>query len=179
MAADGELREDVARGRAATGDDPAGAPDPARRRRRLPACPAVEIGFRLEDAAAARNAATRATTADPDARRPAQTLPVASDLDVELDLLARELRRAGRPVHVRPKEFLLLAILAANPGRAFSRRQLLDLAWDPQRGIDTRTVDVHVHWLRAKIEAFPRRPTHLVTVRGYGYRLDPWPPGPR
>jgi DNA-binding response OmpR family regulator len=108
-----------------------------------------------------------------------RTLPVATDLDVELDLIARELRRGGRPVHVRPKEFLLLAVLASNPGRAFSRRQLLDLAWDAERGIHTRTVDVHVHWLRAKIEAVPRRPVHLVTVRGYGYRLDPWAPIPR
>jgi DNA-binding response OmpR family regulator len=98
-------------------------------------------------------------------------LPVAAG--VELDLVAHELRRAGRPVHVRPKEFLLLAILAANPGRAFSRRQLLDMAWDPERDVDPRTVDVHVHWLRSKIEATPRQPAHLVTVRGFGYRLDP------
>jgi two-component system, OmpR family, phosphate regulon response regulator PhoB len=94
-------------------------------------------------------------------------------------MIARELRRAGRPVHIRPKEFLLLAVLASNPGRAFSRRQLLDLAWDAERGIDTRTVDVHVHWLRAKIEAVPRHPVHLVTIRGYGYRLDPWAPATR
>jgi DNA-binding response OmpR family regulator len=108
-----------------------------------------------------------------DGRRQAvgRCLPVAAG--VELDLLAHELRRAGRPVHVRPKEYLLLAILAANPGRAFSRRQLLDMAWDPDRDIDPRTVDVHVHWLRSKIEATPRRPAHLVTVRGFGYRLDP------
>ena len=97
--------------------------------------------------------------------------PVASDLDIDLDLIAHELRRAGRPVHLRPKEFLLLSILAANPGRAFSRRQLLDMGWD--RDVDPRTVDVHVHWLRSKIEVTPRRPVHLVTVRGYGYRLDP------
>ena len=108
-----------------------------------------------------------------------RTLSVASDLDVELDVIARELRRGGLPVHMRPKEFLLLAVLAANPGRAFSRRQLLDLAWDAERRIDTRTVDVHVHWLRAKIEAVPRHPIHLVTIRGYGYRLDPWVPTPR
>jgi DNA-binding response OmpR family regulator len=99
---------------------------------------------------------------------------VATELDVELDLVAHELRRRGMPVHLRPREFRLLSILAANPGRAFTRRQLLDLAWDPSHGIDTRTVDVHVHWLRSKIEAIPRRPVHLVTIRGYGYRLDPW-----
>jgi DNA-binding response OmpR family regulator len=98
-------------------------------------------------------------------------MPVAADF--ELDLLAHELRHAGRSVHLRPKEYLLLAILATNPGRAFSRRQLLDMAWDTERDIDPRTVDVHVHWLRSKIEAAPRRPIHLVTVRGFGYRLDP------
>ena len=98
---------------------------------------------------------------------------------IVLDLLAHELRRDGRAIPLRPKEYQLLATLAANPGRAFSRRQLLDLAWDRDRDIDTRTVDVHVHWLRAKIEASPRHPTHLVTVRGFGYRLDPWPGGSR
>ena len=55
-------------------------------------------------------------------------------------------------VHLRPREFQLLATLAANPGRAFTRRQLLDLAWGPRRDVDPRTVDVHVHWLRSKIE---------------------------
>jgi DNA-binding response OmpR family regulator len=93
----------------------------------------------------------------------------------ELDLAARQLRHTGKPVHLRPQEFQLLATFAADPGRAFTRRQLMDLAWAPDRPIDLRTVDVHVHWLRAKIEATPSRPTHLVTVRGYGYRLDPSP----
>jgi hypothetical protein len=104
-------------------------------------------------------------------------LPVAESMI--LDLLAHELRRDGRTIPLRPKEYQLLATLAANPGRAFSRRQLLDLAWDRDRDIATRTVDVHVHWLRAKIEAIPRHPTHLITVRGFGYRLDPWPDGSR
>ena len=104
-------------------------------------------------------------------------LPVAEA--TVLDLLAHELRRDGQPIPLRPKEYQLLATLASNPGHAFSRRQLLDLAWDRDRDIDTRTVDVHVHWLRAKIEASPRHPTHLITVRGFGYRLDPWPDGSR
>ena len=173
MAVDGDLRGDGARRRPA-------------RHRRAQACPAGGIVFGVEDRATARAAAVadQPIPAEPVPierilRPRSRTLPVATDLDVELDLIARELRRAGRPVHVRPKEFLLLAILAANPGRAFSRRQLLDLAWEPERGIDTRTVDVHVHWLRAKIEAVPRRPIHLVTIRGYGYRLDPWVPATR
>jgi two-component system OmpR family response regulator/two-component system alkaline phosphatase synthesis response regulator PhoP len=91
----------------------------------------------------------------------------------ELDLTAHELRRDGRSVHLRPTEYRLLALLAANPGRAFTRRQLLDRVWGPGRAVDSRTVDVHVAWLRSKIEDHPGRPTCLVTVRGMGYRLDP------
>lgn len=91
----------------------------------------------------------------------------------ELDLVAHELRQDGRAVHLRPKEFQLLAMLAAHPGRAYTRRQLLDRVWGPDQVGDPRTVDVHVRWLRSKIEAQPGRPIHLVTVRGVGYRLDP------
>jgi DNA-binding response OmpR family regulator len=93
----------------------------------------------------------------------------------ELDLIAHELRRDGRIVHLRPKEYRLLAMLAAHPGRAYSRRQLLDRAWGHDHDGDPRTVDVHVRWLRSKIEPTPDRPVHLVTVRGVGYRLDPPP----
>ena len=98
-------------------------------------------------------------------------LPVAEGFD--LDLVGRRLRHDGRPVHLRPREFELLATLASNPGRAFTRAQLIALAWDPGGQIGPRTVDVHVHWLRAKIECQPRQPIYLVTVRGFGYRLDP------
>ena len=76
-------------------------------------------------------------------------------------------------MHLRPREFELLATLASNPGRAFTRGQLIMLAWDAGGEIGPRTVDVHVHWLRAKIESQPRQPIYLVTVRGFGYRLDP------
>ena len=91
----------------------------------------------------------------------------------ELDVMTCELLRDGRPVHLRPKEFRLLELLARHPGRVYTRGQLLDRVWGPDRAGDPRTVDVHVRWLRAKIEPDPERPTHLVTVRGMGYRLDP------
>jgi len=100
------------------------------------------------------------------------TLLTVSD-DTELDLVAHELRRAGSLVHLRPKEFQLLAVMAAHPGRAYTRRQLLDRVWGPAHEGDPRTVDVHVRWLRSKIEPHPESPVHLVTVRGVGYRLDP------
>lgn len=94
---------------------------------------------------------------------------------VVLDPIAHEVRRAGELIHLRPKEYQLLAMLAAHPGRAYSRRQLLDRVWGPDHDGDPRTVDVHVRWLRSKIEPQPDAPVHLVTVRGVGYRLDPMP----
>ena len=155
-------------------------------------CGPGSIAIELEQRGARRADDARPLDGDPGtAPRPVETsppgdppvvglearLPVAES--TVLDLRAHELRREGRAIPLRPKEYALLATLAANPGRAFSRRQLLDLAWDRERDIDTRTIDVHVHWLRAKIEATPRHPTHLITVRGFGYRLDPWPDGSR
>lgn len=92
--------------------------------------------------------------------------------NLELDLAAHELRRDGEVIHLRPKEYGLLALLAAHPGRAYTRRQLLDRVWGTEHAGGPRTVDVHVRWLRAKIEPDPERPAHLVTVRGVGYRLD-------
>lgn len=92
---------------------------------------------------------------------------------VVLDTVAHELRRDGVVVHVRPKEYQLLNMLASHPGRAYSRRQLIDRVWGHDHDGDPRTVDVHVRWLRSKIEPDPESPVHLVTVRGVGYRLDP------
>jgi DNA-binding response OmpR family regulator len=109
----------------------------------------------------------RATTRTPGGA----SLPVADDLD--LDLSAHELRRGEAAVHLRPKEFGLLALLASHPGRAYTRRELLDRVWGSGHESGPRTVDVHVRWLRSKIEPDPERPTYLVTVRGVGYRLDP------
>ena len=93
---------------------------------------------------------------------------------LELDLAAHELRRHGHPVHLRPKEFGLLAALASTPGHVWTRGELLERVWGPTAGAGRggRTVDVHVRWLRSKIEADPDRPVCLVTVRGTGYRLD-------
>ncbi len=99
------------------------------------------------------------------------TLEVGDGL--ELDLVAHELRLDGRAVHLRPKEFQLLSMLAAHPGRAFTRRQLLDRVWGLDQVGDPRTVDVHIRWLRSKVEREPDHPVRLITVRGIGYRLDP------
>lgn len=111
----------------------------------------------------------RLATAAP--RRPGSGLRIADGL--ELDLVAHELRRDGDVVHLRPKEYALLALLAAHPGRVYTRRQLLDRVWGQGSESDPRTVDVHVRWLRSKIERAPNEPQRLVTVRGIGYRLEP------
>lgn len=103
--------------------------------------------------------------------RPTGRLSVA--VDTELDPVAHRIRRGGQEVHLRPKEFALLALLATHPGRVFSRRELIDRVWGPDFEGDPRTVDVHVRWIRSKIEIDADHPANLVTVRGTGYRLDP------
>jgi len=80
----------------------------------------------------------------------------------------------GQPVELTPMEFRLLRFLAANPGRPYSRQQLIETVWgyDSEVGSD-RTVDVHVRHLRQKLEADPTNPRWLVTVRGVGYKFEP------
>lgn len=118
--------------------------------------------------------AARLSILEDRARTRHETVLAVTD-EVSMDLVAHEVRRAGTLVHLRPKEFQLLAMLAAHPGRAYTRRQLLDRVWGYDHDGDPRTVDVHVRWLRSKLEPQPDVPVHLVTVRGVGYRLDPGP----
>ena len=84
--------------------------------------------------------------------------------------------RAGRPPPRRRslplKEFELLEILLANAGRVLTREVLIDRVWGTDYVGDTKTLDVHVKRLRAKIEPDPSAPTYLVTVRGLGYKLE-------
>ena len=98
--------------------------------------------------------------------------PAAIELGpLEIDVAGRSVRRGGRPIHLKPKEFELLSFLAQNGGRVFSRHQLLENVWGYEFDGDTRTVDVHVRWLREKIEDEPAKPRLLETVRGVGYRF--------
>jgi len=92
--------------------------------------------------------------------------------DVEIDLRRREALRSGEILALKPKELELLTFFLQNRGRAFSREQLLDQVWGYDFVGGTRTVDVHVNWLRQKIENEPAKPTRLVTIRGTGYRFD-------
>ena len=91
--------------------------------------------------------------------------------DVEVDLDRHEVRRAGAVVPMKPKEFDLLVFLSQHPGRAFSRDHVLERVWGYTAAGDTRTVDVHVRWLREKIEQVPSQPKLIETVRGLGYRF--------
>jgi len=92
--------------------------------------------------------------------------------DLEIDLTGREAFRGGQSLSLKPKEFELIVVFMRNPGRAFTREQLLNEIWGYDFLGDSRTVDVHVSWLRRKIEPKPRRPARIVTVRGTGYRFD-------
>ena len=93
--------------------------------------------------------------------------------ELEVDGRRREVRLGGRQVKLTRKEFDLLLLLASNPGRAFSRSELLDEVWDFAWEGDTATVTVHVRRVREKIETDPSDPKRLVTVWGVGYRFEP------
>jgi DNA-binding response OmpR family regulator len=92
--------------------------------------------------------------------------------DLAVDLRKREATRDGKALALKPKEYDLLVYLLRNPGRAFTRDQLLNQIWGYDFVGDTRTVDVHVRWLRQKIEPDAANPVRLITVRGVGYRFD-------
>jgi two-component system alkaline phosphatase synthesis response regulator PhoP len=90
---------------------------------------------------------------------------------VQVDLAGRRLLRDGRQVPVKPKAFELLAFFMRNPGQVFTRDQLLEHVWGYDYAGETRTVDVHVHWLRVEVEEDASTPMLLQTVRGVGYVL--------
>jgi DNA-binding response OmpR family regulator len=102
---------------------------------------------------------------------PASTSALVDLGRVQVDLDGHRLLRDGRPVALKPKAFELLAFLMRNPGRVFTRDQLLEHVWGYDYAGETRTVDVHVHWLRSELEADPSTPELLQTVRGVGYVL--------
>jgi len=103
---------------------------------------------------------------------PAVEMELLAMGDLQVDLRRREASRQGQPLTLKPKEYELLLFLLRNRGRAFTREQLLDQIWGYDFVGDTRTVDVHVRWLRQKIEDEPAKPTRLITIRGVGYRFD-------
>ena len=103
--------------------------------------------------------------------RPALAGGTLSYGDIEMDLSAHKVRRAGNSVQLGPTEFRLLRHLLENPGRVFSRERLLDSVWSHDADIDARTVDVHVRRLRKALNE-SGRPDVIRTVRSAGYALD-------
>lgn len=92
--------------------------------------------------------------------------------DLEIDPARHRATLGGGDLDLNFKEFELLMFLAQNRGLVFSRDQLLDRVWGYERAVGTRTVDVHIRWLREKIEVDARKPRRLITVRGVGYKLE-------
>jgi len=92
--------------------------------------------------------------------------------DLEIDPARRRAAIGESVLNLTPKEFDLLAFLAENKGLVFRREQLLDKVWGYDYPGDTRTIDVHIRWLREKIETDPGKPKRLITVRGIGYKLE-------
>jgi phosphate regulon transcriptional regulator PhoB len=108
-------------------------------------------------------------------RRASSTTPTGGTVlragDLTLDVERHEARLGDTLLSLSPKEFDLLRFLMEHPGQVFSRQTLLDRVWGEEKYIEERTVDVHIHWLREKIEADPRKPVYLLTVRGVGYKF--------
>ena len=90
--------------------------------------------------------------------------------DLNIDLVEHSVTRAGRAIALTRLEFDLLVALAKEPGRVFTREELLREVWDYQHAADTRLVNVHIQRLRSKIEHDPDNPTLVLTVRGVGYK---------
>jgi len=92
--------------------------------------------------------------------------------DLTIDLVRREVLREGKPLYLKPQEYELLVFLARNQNIVLSRDLILERVWGWDFVGGSRTVDVHVRWLREKIEPDPAHPTRIVTVRGVGYRFE-------
>ncbi|MCC6905179.1 MAG: response regulator transcription factor [Anaerolineae bacterium] len=107
-------------------------------------------------------------------RAPGQSthMQMLESSDIRLDVTARRAFRGTEELHLSSKEFDLLAELMRNRGSVLSRDLILSRVWGYDYYGDSRTVDVHIRWLRQKIEEDPSNPRHIITVRGIGYRFE-------
>lgn len=92
--------------------------------------------------------------------------------EITLDLQAHTVTRAGKELAMRQKEYEILSLLMSNPGKVVTRERMFDEVWGTDWLGDTRTLDVHMSWLRAKLETDPTNPVYLQTIRGVGYRFN-------
>lgn len=93
--------------------------------------------------------------------------------DVEVNFDRAELVRGGEPVNMATKELQLLQYLIHHRGRVVPREEILQNVWEYNSDVSSRTIDVHIAWLRQKLEENPQQPKHIHTVRGKGYRFSP------
>ena len=105
------------------------------------------------------------------ATSPAAGQPLTFD-DLIIDVTRREVRAQDHVLALKPKEFELLHFLAQHRGKVLTREFILERVWGWEYIGDSRTVDVHVRWLREKIEPNPAQPKRIITVRGAGYRFE-------
>jgi two-component system response regulator RegX3 len=125
--------------------------------------------FRLRELVARVRAALRRA---PSADGPAPAVEVIEVGDVKLDAARHEVFVHDHLVPLPLKEFELLELLLLNAGRVLTRDLLIDRIWGPNYYGDTKTLDVHIKRLRAKLETDPANPSRIVTVRGVGYRYE-------
>jgi two-component system alkaline phosphatase synthesis response regulator PhoP len=93
--------------------------------------------------------------------------------NIQVDFEKAEVLKKGEPISLAGKELQLLRYLIEHRGKVLSRDELLQQVWEYQHDVSSRTVDVHVAWLRQKLEVNPQTPKHILTVRGSGYRFTP------
>lgn len=135
----------------------------------------VSKPYRLRELVARMRAALRRAPPPPDVTANPGTLEVG---DVCLDPERHEVFVRGEPVALPLKEFELLELLLENAGRVLTRDVLIDRVWGADYVGDTKTLDVHVKRLRAKVEVDPSKPRSIVTIRGLGYKFDTPPSRP-
>jgi two-component system response regulator RegX3 len=128
--------------------------------------------YRIRELVARMGAVLRRTTDRRSARSPDGDEEVLEIGDVRLDAGRHEVTVRTTAVHLPLKEFELLEVLMENAGRVVSRDALIDRVWGHDHVGDTKTLDVHIKRLRAKIEADVSQPVHITTIRGLGYRFE-------
>jgi DNA-binding response OmpR family regulator len=117
-------------------------------------------------------ALVRRASGGPTAERDGERISIG---DLVIDKRRHEVTRSGKVVDLTPLEFQILELLASEPGRAWSRNALLDQVWSTDYEGYQRNIDPHINRLRKKIEADPKNPHYVLTVRGVGYKLNETP----